>query len=326
MVENCGSRRGVSLLPSQAKEAFKEGEEYTQLFISRAEEGKEEKDELLRQVHYKQLIEEVKELVEGYLYERKDGAESEMSEKRNPLEHKEETIQVKGQKEDSVGKVEGWIRDNQWRKAPKESEGRTVPDAWIEEYVSGRILPEELIQDGGRPSARVELETYDGKALTWFEWIDMFRCLVHESGRPAGEKLALLKRSLKGPCQDIVYGLGGGDEAYKEALIRLKVTCGRRDVMRTVHINTIDSLEPGQNPSSFKRYAEKIRTHLFDLTRSGVGRNLDIVEKVCAKLNLQDRLAWTEQNTDGASLNEFGRWLCPFPGSVQQHQVGVTIP
>ena len=115
---------------------------------------------------------------------------------------------------------------------------------------------------------------------------------------------------LKGPCQDIVYGLGGGEEAYKEALIRLKETCGRRDVMRTVHIKTINSLEPGRNPSSFKGYAEKIRTHLFDLTRSGVGRNLDIVEKVCAKLNLQDRLAWTEQNTDGASLNEFGRWLC----------------
>ena len=245
MVENCGSRRGVSLLLSQAKEALRDGEEYTQLFISRAEEGKEEKDELLPQVHYQQQMEEAKE---GYLYERKDDAESEMSERRNPLEHKEETIKVKGQKEDSVGKVEGWIRDNQWRKAPKESEGRTVPDAWIEEYVSGRILPEELIQDGGRPSARVELETYDGKALTWFEWIDMFRCLVHESGRPAGEKLALLKRGLKGPCQGIVYGLGGGDEAYKEALIRLKETCGRRDVMRTVHIKTIDSLEPGRNP------------------------------------------------------------------------------
>ena len=40
IVENCGSRSGVSLLLSQAKEAFKEGEEYTQLFISRAEEGK----------------------------------------------------------------------------------------------------------------------------------------------------------------------------------------------------------------------------------------------------------------------------------------------
>ena len=103
---------GVSLLLSQAKEALRDGEEYTQLFISRAEEGKEEKNELLRQVHYKQLIEEAKELVEGYLYERKDDGESEMSEKRNPLEHKEETIRVKGQKEDFVGKVKSWIQDN----------------------------------------------------------------------------------------------------------------------------------------------------------------------------------------------------------------------
>lgn len=55
----------------------------------------------------------------------------------------------------------------------------------------------------------MELEAYDGKALMWFEWIDMFRCLVHESERPADEKLVLLKRSLKEPCQDIAYGLGG---------------------------------------------------------------------------------------------------------------------
>ena len=133
---------------------------------------------------------------------------------------------------------------------------------------------------------------------------------IERRGRPAGEKLALLKRSLKGSCQDIVYGLGGGEEAYKEALIRLKETCGRRVVMRTVHIKTIDSLEPGQNPSSFKRNAEKIWTQLFDLTRSGKEWNLDIVERVCAQLNLQGRLALTEKKLDHTSLNEFERWLC----------------
>ena len=60
----------------------------------------------------------------------------------------------------------------------------------------------------------------------------MFRCLVHESGRPTWEKLALLKRNLKRPHQDIVYGLGGGEEAYKEALTRLKETCSSRGVRR----------------------------------------------------------------------------------------------
>jgi hypothetical protein len=34
---------------------------------------------------------------------------------------------------------------------------------------------------------------------------------------------------------DLVYGLGGGESAYIEALVRLEQTCGRRDVMRAGH-------------------------------------------------------------------------------------------
>lgn len=69
MVENHGSRKRVSLLLNQANEAFQEVKE--EEFISCAAEGKEEIDELLKKVHYQQLIEEAQELVEVYLYERK---------------------------------------------------------------------------------------------------------------------------------------------------------------------------------------------------------------------------------------------------------------
>ena len=66
MVKSHRSRKRVSLLLKQAKETFKEGREYTQLFISRAAKAT---DELLRQVHYQQLIEEAEEQVEDYLKE-----------------------------------------------------------------------------------------------------------------------------------------------------------------------------------------------------------------------------------------------------------------
>jgi hypothetical protein len=56
------------------------------------------------------------------------------------------------------------------------------------------------------------LEIYSGKALDWFEWIDLYRALVHDSGKSAGEKLAILKRHLKGDCLDLVQGLGGGGQ------------------------------------------------------------------------------------------------------------------
>ena len=110
MVENHGSRRRILLFLNKAKEVF-EGEEYKHLFISRAVEGKEEIEELLKRVHYQQLMEEAQELVEAYLYERKDDAESEMSE-RTSLERKERTGKVKSAREDLVERVEGWVQES----------------------------------------------------------------------------------------------------------------------------------------------------------------------------------------------------------------------
>ncbi|KAI9555030.1 hypothetical protein GHT06_020327 [Daphnia sinensis] len=80
-----------------------------------------------------------------------------------------------------------------------------------------------------RSTVAVELDVFHGKSLEWFTWIDLFRALVHDTANTPGEKLAVLKRYLRGNCLDVIYGLGGGEPAYMEALTRLKQTCGRRD-------------------------------------------------------------------------------------------------
>ena len=105
--------------------------------------------------------------------------------------------------------------------------------------------------------------------MDWFTWIDLFRALVHDTGKSPGEKLALLHRYVREDCLDVIHGLGGGEGAYIEAKVRLKESCGRRDVMRAAHIQTIENLELKNDPAIFKRYAEKVRTHLFDLSRIG---------------------------------------------------------
>ena len=65
------------------------------------------------------------------------------------------------------------------------------------------------------------MEAYDGCSLKWFHFVDLFRTLVHETDISPGEKLAVLRRSLKGEALEVVYGLSGGEEAYKEALVGL---------------------------------------------------------------------------------------------------------
>ena len=189
------------------------------------------------------------------------------------------------------------------------------PDIWIERYVEGQEDPDEWAGGhGSNSSIKTELSPYYGDALKWFEWIGIFKALVHNTGKSPEEKLAILKRSLKGECLDIVYGLGGGEEAYKEALIRLKESCGRRDVMRASHIQAISQLDPGRNnANAFKRYAQRVRTHLFDISRLGEKSNEDLIDRICAKLHPQDRLAWNTikpRNDDNVDINEFGAWLC----------------
>ncbi|XP_045033912.1 uncharacterized protein LOC116935697 [Daphnia magna] len=112
----------------------------------------------------------------------------------------------------------------------------------------------------------------------------------------------------------MVYGLGGSQSVYAEALGRLKENYGKRDVMRAALMQALEKLSIyKQDPSSFRRFAEKTHTFLYDLFRIGESTTADVIERLCLRLPFADRLAW---NTDRGgdlerrSLNEFGNWLC----------------
>lgn len=83
--------------------------------------------------------------------------------------------------------------------------------------------------------------------------------------------------------------------------------------MRAAHLQAIDNLELKNDPVIFKRYAEKVRTHLFDLSRIGEMTSVGLIEKICLRLQLHDRLAWNDGRKGGLetrSLNTFVVWLC----------------
>ena len=150
------------------------------------------------------------------------------------------------------------------------------PDSWIDEYHAG-FEPIFEHREVSRAIVSATLDEYSGKALECFQWIDLFHSLVHRSAQSPGEKLAILKKSLKGDALDVVYGLGGGEDAYKEALKRLKEAFGRRDVMRAAHLQAVDRLDYRKNDAlSFKKFAERVRSHLFDLHRIGGGCEADV--------------------------------------------------
>ena len=129
----------------------------------------------------------------------------------------------------------------------------------------------------------MELPKYSGAILDWFVWIELFKSLVHDSRL----KFAMLKSHLGGDCLDVVFGVGGGEYAYMEALYRLQRRYGNREVMRATHHQAIVRLEPRNGEGSFNslflRFAEKVRTHLFELTRIGGSSHEDTIERVCEK-------------------------------------------
>jgi hypothetical protein len=159
----------------------------------------------------------------------------------------------------------------------------SAPDEWIDHYCQG-CLPPVVPSRSSRSSVSVDLEVYQGRTLDWFVWIDIFKTLVHDTPKSPAEKLAILKRFLRGDCLNAIQGLGGGEAAYMEALVRLKQSCGRRDVMRSAHIQAINKLEFKQDPTTFKRYAERIQSRFFDLTRIGETSTADLIERVCQRL------------------------------------------
>ncbi|XP_046450173.1 uncharacterized protein LOC124198385 [Daphnia pulex] len=119
----------------------------------------------------------------------------------------------------------------------------------------------------------------------------------------------------------MLYGLGGGEAAYKDALSKLKATCGSRPMMRAAHLQAIERVEaPKGDPTSFRRYAEKVRTHLFNLSCIGETGHADIIERLAQKLPVYDRLSWNDGRRGGLenrTMNTFGMWLCARASSYQ---------
>ena len=115
------------------------------------------------------------------------------------------------------------------------SQHENAPDAWIEAYIAGREKSAPT-PTSHHSAVRIELPVFSCRSLDWFCRIDLLYALVQNTPKPAGERLAILKERLRcTSAEELVYGLGGGELAYKETFSRLKQKCGRRDVMKAAH-------------------------------------------------------------------------------------------
>ena len=92
-----------------------------------------------------------------------------------------------------------------------------VTDECIDRYLQGRATPRPT-EGKGNSIVKINLPTYDGSPLQWYTWIDLFKALIQDTNISAAEKLAVIKGQLRGRCALAVQSVGGGENAYKEAL------------------------------------------------------------------------------------------------------------
>ncbi len=114
----------------------------------------------------------------------------------------------------SRDRVDDWLDDPEGDFAPPPvSEEDEAPDEWIDRYLNGTERP--VPWDGGSRQHHHSSNPgeFSGRALDWFSFIELFYALVHSSTRSTAEKLASLKRCLKGECSHLV--IGAGETAYK---------------------------------------------------------------------------------------------------------------
>ena len=58
---------------------------------------------------------------------------------------------------------------------------REAPDDWIDLYVQSQNSTFFTPEYSSHSSIKIDLSTFDGSSLRWFEWIGLFKTLVHDT-------------------------------------------------------------------------------------------------------------------------------------------------
>ena len=182
-----------------------------------------------------------------------------------------------------IKQLEQWSKDEKDKEdvhttMPVYQKSTPIPDQWIDDYISGRKRPNP--GTSGKSAERAvrwdftPMVQLDQPVQIYRSWQQQFswRQISHfgTKSRRTNSKYRL-------------WSEWGRGEAYKQALLCLKQTCGRLDVMRATILNTIDCMNPGKDAVSLKRFADQLRTYLFDLSRIGKTENSDLTDKIITK-------------------------------------------
>ena len=156
---------------------------------------------------------------------------------------------------------------------------------------------------------KMELKTFDGNVLKWYEFWENFEHCVHNQPLVQElQKFSYLKSCLKGPAFVCISNFELRAENYGPAVQLLEDRYGHKNVLRKAHLDSLEKLAPVSNSRDIprlKRLYEDVESHYKALLAVNVMPHeymATIVPKLLEKLPIDIRIKINETKDENEDL------------------------
>jgi hypothetical protein len=190
--------------------------------------------------------------------------------------------------------------------------------AWFSEEID-KLSPDISTKTISARRPKMENPTFDGKAVNWLAFHDLYLETVHRANIPQSEKFHILRNALQLPAGEInvldgvPFGVAHYETAWKEVCNRYS---DRRKIIAD-HVNLLLTVEPMSRESAaeLRRIIDSYSTNVKALSNIGYSldenkfANLVVVQLMVSRLDNQTLKEWkkssSEESPSYETLNDF---------------------
>lgn len=168
--------------------------------------------------------------------------------------------------------------------------------------------------EGGVKLPKLSVPTFDGNIINWRSFWEQFTISVHDRSKLSdSEKLTYLRHALKdGSGRQVVEGLSGSGEQYKEAVDCLQKRYDRPRLLHQAHVRAIldaPALKDG-NGKELRRLHDTVNQHLRALKAMDCEPpGLFITSMLELKLDTTTMFEWQKYSQESLKVPHFSKLL-----------------
>ena len=184
---------------------------------------------------------------------------------------------------------------------------------WLNTFLSTHDHRPVGVGESYKSSIKTELKKFHGDLLEWRGFMDMFYGLVHNTNKPAHEKLGLLKQYVGDEPYRLIKHVTGGESAYARALSLLQKRYGNKTEQRRIFKQTLYKLPKvaAEDYKGLQRFTDEVRGLLAGLNGDkGIDAD-EVIAELADKLPRDYRSQWRAfvRTLPDPTMEIFSEWL-----------------